>query len=248
MERQVVAVCGKGGVGKTVFSALLGRILADAGVRPLLLVDADPTGDLAFALGHPSIRTLSDVRDRVTRGGWRGKATEAADELDYLILEALVETPLYSLLAVGHSSRKGCFCPANELLKLSIDVLISGFAAVVIDVEAGIEQISRDVTRRVDRVVTIVDGSQKSGHTLRLITDMVKPKSIHVVSNRLASDNNHLPDGTHLAGAIPENAAVRQFDIEGRSLWELPGRNRAVLAVRHVAKGLGLIDNERGTV
>jgi CO dehydrogenase nickel-insertion accessory protein CooC1 len=74
---------------------------------------------------------------------------------------------------------------------------------------------------------------------------MVKPKPLSVVSNRTAIDNCHLPDGVHLAGSIPENDAVRQFDIEGRSLWELPVRNRAVVAVRRVAKRLGFFDDDK---
>ena len=46
-----VAVAGKGGTGKTTFAALLVRALREAGVRPVLAVDADPNSNLAEALG-----------------------------------------------------------------------------------------------------------------------------------------------------------------------------------------------------
>ena len=59
----IIAVCGKGGVGKTVFSALLARALAAAGVQPLLLVDADPVGGLTSAIGERAVETLSGVRE-----------------------------------------------------------------------------------------------------------------------------------------------------------------------------------------
>jgi len=53
-----IAVSGKGGVGKTTFSALLARNLNAAG-RQVLAIDADPDANLAAALG------ISDV-DRIT--------------------------------------------------------------------------------------------------------------------------------------------------------------------------------------
>jgi hypothetical protein len=41
-------------------------------------------------------------------------------------------------------------------------------------------------------------------------------------------------------GSVPESRTLRQFDCEGRSLWELPPQNSAVVAVRHIAKRIGL--------
>jgi CO dehydrogenase maturation factor len=62
---------------------------------------------------------------------------------------------------MGHNEEKGCFCPANKLLKNAIDSLIPAFRGVLIDAEAGIEQINRDVTGRVNRVIAVVDASQR---------------------------------------------------------------------------------------
>lgn len=45
-----IAICGKGGSGKTTVAALLARRLADRGYR-VLAVDGDPNPNLAMALG-----------------------------------------------------------------------------------------------------------------------------------------------------------------------------------------------------
>jgi len=235
----VIAVCGKGGVGKTAFSALLSRVLIDSGVSPLLLVDADPVGGLTSAIGERAVETLAGVRDHFiaeARRGGKSGAADAAQLLEYSLLKALVERKGYALLAMGHNGEKGCFCPANKLLRSAIEGLVPSFAAVVIDAEAGIEQINRDVTERVTRVVAVVDASQRSLDTLRMIVEMVGPSRVGVVANRFsAAETLSLPDGATLLGQVPEDVALRHFDREGWPLWQLPEGNPALEAVRHVA-------------
>jgi CO dehydrogenase maturation factor len=163
-----------------------------------------------------------------------------ANQLDYFVLQALVERKGYALLAMGHNEEKGCFCPANELLRSAINVLLPAFALVLIDAEAGIEQIHRDVTRRVGKIIVVVDASQRSLETLRMIARMVKSAPIAVVANRVSSRTViPLPKGAQWLGSIPENDALRQFDRAGRPLWQLPPENEAVTAVRKIARLLG---------
>ena len=241
-QTPVLAVCGKGGVGKTVFSALLARVWMESGVAPILLIDADPVGGLTSAIGEDAVRTLAGVRDQFIRTARLGVKTElakAAGQLDYLVLQALVEHDRYSLLAMGHNLEKGCFCPANDLLRSAIGALVPAFAGVLIDAEAGIEQINRDVTQRVTQVVVVVDASQRSLDTLLIISKMILPSRIAVVANRVsAAVKLHLPEGVTLLGRIPENEELRQFDREGRPLWSLPPENEALEAVRKIAGAL----------
>ncbi len=244
-EKPVIAVCGKGGVGKTVFSALLSRVLLEEGFKPLLLVDADPVGGLTSAIGEHVVDTLAGVRDRFineARQGGKTGAGEAADQLDYFILKALVERKDHSLLAMGHNEEKGCFCPANKLLKNAIDNLVSAFKGVLIDAEAGIEQINRDVTGRVTRVIAVVDASKRSMDTLAMIVNLVGSSHVFVVANRVSTEVIlQLPEGIDMLGSIPENEVLRQFDREGRPLWELPPGNEALTAVRSIVKALGIL-------
>ncbi|MEI6900973.1 MAG: AAA family ATPase [Bacteroidota bacterium] len=240
--KPIISVCGKGGVGKTVFSALLGRVLVEQGLKPLLLIDADPVGGLVSAIGEKSVKTLSGVRDQLineARRGGKVSAAEAADQLDYFILNALVEHPDFSLLAMGRTTEKGCFCSANKLLRRAMDEIISAYSCVLIDAEAGVEQINRDVTSQVNRVFVIIDASQRSIDTLNAIEGMVDPSQITVIANRITpEDLLNLPPEIKVAGLIPANETLRQFDREGRSLWQLPNDNEALLAVKNIMKSI----------
>ncbi len=47
----IIAVCGKGGVGKTSISAAIVRTLLERGNSTVLAIDADPAVGFATALG-----------------------------------------------------------------------------------------------------------------------------------------------------------------------------------------------------
>ena len=241
-EKPVFAVCGKGGVGKTAFSALLARAFIETDSKPLLLIDADPAGGLVSAIGEGVTRTLAGVRENLIKAARQAGDAEKmrlAEQVDYLVPEALLERQGYSLLAMGHSSEKGCFCPANTLLRGAIELMIDPFAMVLIDAEAGLEQINRQVTRRVTRIIVITDGSKRSIETIGIITEMVGPERLAAVANRVPSHEDlGLPAGVELLGTIPEDQSLRQFDTKGRSLWELPPENQAFMAVQAIAREL----------
>ncbi|MCP4690409.1 MAG: AAA family ATPase, partial [Desulfobacterales bacterium] len=57
-----IAVSGKGGVGKTTFSALLARALNKQGKR-VLAIDADPDANLAAALGVADAGEITPISE-----------------------------------------------------------------------------------------------------------------------------------------------------------------------------------------
>ncbi|MBU0516438.1 MAG: hypothetical protein KJ621_16900 [Proteobacteria bacterium] len=241
--KPVVAVCGKGGAGKTVVAALLARAILDAGTGPILLIDADPAGGLVSALNQRVGQTLAGVRAEVLAAARQDRPVASlAEAVDYAALQALEERDGWSLLAMGYSAEDGCFCPANTLLREALDVIADPFAAVLIDAEAGLEQISRRVTRRVNRYLAVTDGSRRSAETLVHLADLVGPGRLSVIANRAAPGAHlRLPPGVTLAGAVPEDETLRQYDYQGRSLWDLPPDNPARQAVRTAARRLGWV-------
>jgi CO dehydrogenase maturation factor len=241
-NRPIFAICGKGGVGKTVFSALFARSLKTAGVKPLLLIDADPAGGLVSAIGEKIENTLAGGRDQLiasARKTDRNTRQELARQLDYFVLQALVERSDYSLLAMGRSREKGCFCPANTLLREAIDFISDPFAAILIDAEAGLEQIQRRVTRNVTQVIAVSDGSQRSRDIIEFISEMVGYRKLAAVINRVRQKPFNRPNACRLLGSIPEDATLRQFDQDGKSLWDLPADNPACIAVEKITEQLG---------
>jgi len=245
-QPEILAVCGKGGAGKTVVSALLSRAIIRSGGGPLLLVDADPAGGLGAAIGERAARTLADVRNGLVaaaRTSGRSEALRLAEQVDYLLLEALVERRDYSFLAMGRPLEQGCYCPVNTLLREAIDALAASFAVVLIDAEAGLEQINRQVTRRLTMALAVVDGSRRSAETARVIAEMVGRGRVRAILNRAPRDTHGaaLPEGLPLAGTIPEDVTVACYDRGGRPLWELPDENEAVEAARGIALALGLV-------
>lgn len=242
----MLAVCGKGGVGKTVVSALLARVLLDHGVTPLLLVDADPVTGLTAALGQRATHTLADVRRQLLRtaaGSDDATRERMARELDYRVLEVLQERDGYGLLAMGRSLSKGCFCPVNALLRHALAALSSAFAVVLIDAEAGVEQVQREVTSGVTRAVVVIDGSARSRHAARLIAELLGMDRVAVVANRSRGGAVSVGPGLEVIGTVPEDRDLAELDRQGRPLWELPKDNPALEAMASIARGLGLLDH-----
>jgi CO dehydrogenase maturation factor len=240
MERQIVEICGEQGVGKTVFCALLSRSMIDLGIQPLLLIDGDPTGDLALTVGNCSINTIGCVRDQLIKSMRRGETTQPVDHIDYLVTRCLLQRPSYAFLSVGRATEETWLWPKEMLLGSSIDVLVSSFSAILIDTEAGIKQIGRDGTRWVNRIITVVDDSEKSLETLRMIQNMVNDVPVYAVihAGPAKARNFVLPKGIQVLGVVPNSRQIQQFCANGRSLWELPTDNKAVKEVGKIARRL----------
>jgi len=236
---EVLAVCGKGGVGKTTISALLVRLLSQQ--HRVLAVDADPAGGLSMALGWRPARTLDDLRREIAADGGRSDAADLAATVDYRLLETVEQRDHLALLAVGRPEEAGCYCALNTLLRESLADLIQRFDVTVIDAEAGLEQVNRRVLQSVDRLFLVSDptarGLRVAEELAALAEQAAGAPRVAWVLNRVRAerDAEELASraGLPLAGTIPEDPAVRDHDRDGRSLLELP-ECPALDAVRNI--------------
>ena len=91
----VIAVAGKGGVGKTSLASVMVKLLVSAHPdKRILAIDADPAVGLSTALGVEPELTLDDIRREAVDAAENGdtKATvEVLGEARYRIFDAMVE-------------------------------------------------------------------------------------------------------------------------------------------------------------
>ena len=232
MSPKIIAVAGKGGVGKTTISAAIVRILTQQHPeKRILAIDADPAVGLSTALGIPVVKTLDDIRKDIVAKTVSGETREAVDLLNearFHVLEAMAENHKFAFLAIGRPETAGCYCGVNAYLKEVIAALADEFDYVVIDGEAGIEQINRRVMEKVTHLLLVSDQSQKGISVLRnirsLSTELIHPDRAGAVLNRVINPelNRYVDLGDiELLATIAPDEAQLQNDIRGLSVFEL---------------------------
>ena len=247
---KIYALTGKGGVGKTSVSAALVKALTEKHPdKKILAIDADPAIGLATALGIETHLTLDDIRNEIVANVEDGNtkaAMELISESRYKIAEAIVEKDGFAFLAIGRPESAGCYCRINSYLKDVITMVSDQFDYVVIDGEAGIEQINRRVMEKVSHLILITDTSKKGVEVIKTISDvaseMVEYDEIGVIINRVEDmsrvDRIDL-GGLKLLAAIESDSMLAEFDFEGKSLLGLPDTSAAVKGAKKVLDNLG---------
>jgi CO dehydrogenase maturation factor len=250
-KKRLIAVCGKGGTGKTASIAMMVQALAaNPAAGRLLLIDADPAMGLLSALGANVRRTMGEVREEIIKTAKRGgneEKSKISGMLDYMIFEALTELPHYSIIAMGRTETLGCFCPVNTLLRSAIETLSENFDTILIDGEAGLEQINRQVVRRLQTLLIISDPTSRGMETAALIKKMVQEdkvircEQLGLVFNRVRGNEDLLRDasvklGIDLFGLIPFDENVATHDLVGKPITDLPADSPSVAAFRGVVE------------
>lgn len=248
----IIAVAGKGGVGKTSLSATIVRCLTEKYPdKKILAIDADPAVGLSTALGIDVKMTIDDIRKEiiasVDEGDTRG-SVELLGEAKYRIFDALVETDGYSFIAVGRPESAGCYCKINSYLKEVISIISDEFDYVVIDGEAGIEQINRRVMERVTHLILITDPSKKGCQVIKTIKgvadDLVMYDKIGAIVNRMTDESlkDYINiDGVEVLSYIPNDTNLAMFDIQGENVFNLPESSPVVKGVRETLTKIGVL-------
>ena len=196
---KVIAVTGKGGVGKTTIAGILISRLIAQGKRPVLAVDADPNACLDAALGVSVVKSVGRVREEAREEAGKGLSGGVAKQqfIEMKIEESLIETEFFDFISMGRPEGPGCYCYANNVLKSVISRLASQYPYVVLDNEAGLENLSRRIVQQVDELILVSDPSRRGIETLLRLHDLahemkIEYKQLTVMINRLRSEE--LPD------------------------------------------------------
>ncbi len=251
----IIALSGKGGVGKTSISATIVKLLVKAFPdKKILAIDADPAVGLSTALGIEVKTTIDDIRKEIISSVEDGQTKEAVELLGdarYKIFDALVETDGYAFIAVGRPESAGCYCKINSYLKEVIKILSDEFDFVVIDGEAGIEQINRRVMEKVTHLLLITDASKKGTQVISTIKnvadELVMYKKIGAIVNRIPDqsviefiDTNGIPVLSYIE--TDKNLAI--YDIEGKNIFNLPDDSNVVNGALKALKAMEIIKDE----
>ena len=236
-----IAMAGKGGTGKTTVAALILRYLVEHGKTPVLAVDADANANLNEVLGLPLEHTVGEAREEMKKGG--GMVDMTKDQLiEMRINQCLVEADGFDLISMGQPEGPGCYCAANNLVAHFLEVLSKNYPYILIDNEAGMEHMSRLTTKNVDLLILVSDPSWRGIQAARRLKDLAQQLKIAVgrvvlVVNRTDNGLSErtreeiAKQGMELAGLIPQDPLVAEYDSHGRPTYTLPPDSPALRAV-----------------
>ncbi len=249
---KVIAVSGKGGVGKTTLAGAMVRRLTEAKPQArILAIDADPAVGLSTCLGVEVRLTLDDIRKTIIDNVEEGRTKEAlelVEESRFRIFDALVETNGFAFLAIGRPEATGCYCKINAYLKDVISVLADQFDYVVVDGEAGIEQVNRRVLERVTHLLLVTDQSRKgvqvAGTIKKVADDLVMYDRIGAAVNRVTNPdlNQYIAiPGVEILAYIGSDEHHAANDIRGRSVFDLPPESNVYRGAGEILEKFGLL-------
>lgn len=249
-----LAVVGKGGVGKTLISGTLARLLARGGYK-VLAIDVDPSMNLAYSIGVPAdvaakIVPLSEDHDLIEeRTGARPGSSGAVFSMTPTVFDIAERYGVpgpdgIRLLVMGtvRSGGSGCMCPTNALAKaLMRHLLVSVKEAVVMDMEAGLEHLGRGTVRGVDVMLCVVEPRMQSIETAKRIKDLstdLGVKTVLVVANKVKRDEDLTlieralaNSGMPVIASIPYDESMEQADMSRIAPLDYAPNSPAVKAV-----------------
>jgi CO dehydrogenase maturation factor len=249
-----IAVAGKGGTGKTTFVALLIKYIRSHDLGYTIAVDGDPSTNLSMVLGMDLEETVGHIREAMSEEVQSGRydvSIPKARFLEYRINESLVEGDRIDLIAMGQPEGPGCYCAANNILRDVIDRLKDEYDYVVVDNEAGMEHISRQTTRRVDKLFVVSDltmrGLDAAGRIAKLVEELgTRVRDMYLVINRV---KNGVPPpiqdkveelGLSIFRTLPEDDTVSEFDMLGRPIFQIEEDAPVYRALAELAMDAGI--------
>lgn len=250
--KAIIAVAGKGGVGKTSISAMIVRqLVKDHPNERILAIDADPAIGLETSLGVSVSITVDDIRKEIVAAGEgdaeKKRAIELLGESRYRLLDAMVEKEGFAFLAIGRPEASGCYCSVNSYLREIISAWSESFDYVVIDGEAGVEQINRRVMEKVTHLILVTDPCKRGMKVIQTIKNVAKELTMYqqcgAIINRFNDDNlkQYLDLGdVDVLAYIPDDPELALADVQGKTVMEISDDSNLALGVREALKKLGI--------
>jgi len=249
-----IAISGKGGVGKTLLSALLSKVFAESGYS-VIAIDADPDANLAATLGFPhpeDITPISEMSDLIeertgVRPGQSAPFFKLNPKVDDIPEKYALKQDGIRLMRMGRIKKggTGCYCPENALLQALVShLLVARNEVVILDMTAGIEHLGRGTARAVDMLIVVVEPGRRSIETavnIRKLAAEIGLQNVAVVGNKVRNQSDRdfiissLSDFDFL-GFIPYDQAIVNADLA--NLSPLDSSRQVIDAVKEIYQTL----------
>ena len=224
----IIALVGKGGVGKSTISSQLARALSKKEI--VLAVDADPNSNLCDKLGIEVTGTIGGLRNEIV--AHPDMIPAGMSKQDYIALhvrQIMTETDRMDLLVMGRPEGEGCYCFTNDVLKQCFNDLIPKYKYTVIDNEAGMEHLSRRVLPKANVMIFVSDPTKigvRTASRLSTLADEVHIESdrrILVINNVFGQISDSLMEEAKAAGfddvfVMPHDDFISESAMEGEEL------------------------------
>jgi CO dehydrogenase maturation factor len=235
-----IALAGKGGTGKTTMAGFLVKYLLGHHKTPVLAVDADSNSNLNEVLGVAVTDTVGNAREDMKKGVVPSGMTKDVF-MSMKLEQAVSESDGFDLIVMGRPEGSGCYCAANSLLVGFLEKLVDNYPYIVMDNEAGMEHVSRLTTKNVNLLLLISDPSRRGLQAALRINELTRELNIGVGKSYIIINQVKEPPsaevlkliadaGVELAGTVPEDRMVYDFDYKGRPTIQMPDTSPCVQA------------------
>jgi len=253
---KTLVTVGRGGTGKSSFTALMAKAFIETNQSPLLLVDADPDQNLAEMLGidlkEAGKSTIAEllVSTFIEQGGTTVGIPPTERIESRLWEKGLYESKNFDFLSVGTKWVEGCYCMPNSALKRALESLTKNYKYILIDSPAGLENLNRRITSTVTDIFDILDHSKKSfdhvKRAVRIVKEVdMKFENFYLVGGyRFPAELGKQAEDDlkfKYLGKIAEDEQLDDYVLNGKSLIDLPKDNQAYLSVKNILKTLGYL-------
>lgn len=229
-----IAVCGKGGSGKSTVVALLAKEARDRGYHTLI-VDSDESNSGLFRMlgfSHPPVPLMELV------GGKKGLKEKMAQTnvlsepriaLAQIPDKYLIQRDGLVLVSIGKilQSLEGCACPMGVLSREFLKKLtLHPSELAIVDMEAGVEHFGRGVETSVDSVLIVVEPPLESVEVAQKIYYLARGlgiRNIWAVLNKVTSDDIAVKvgaalerQGIRVIGRLHFDTDLFESSVEGK--------------------------------
>jgi CO dehydrogenase maturation factor len=249
---KTLVTIGRGGTGKTSFTALTAKYFMEIGETPLLLVDADPDQNLGEMVGvdlkEVGKKTISEllVETFLEQGGTTVGVAPTERIESRIWTHGMFEGECFDFLSLGTKWVEGCYCMPNAALKGALESLTKNYRYVLIDSPAGLEHLNRRITSKVDDIFDIIDPSKKSFDHIERAYRIAKEVKIdfnnfYVVGGFRVPKELEAVKGLRFEylGRIARDEKVEEHVLAGKSLLDLPVDSSAYVSVKHIMDKAG---------